>query len=349
MADKNVIVIKKSDDHGDHDHHGGGWKVAYADFMTAMMAFFLMLWIVSAADDKKLQGLAEFFTPTEASDIIGGRGMLDGQVFGPDGVFSGVAGENFQLQPPSFGRDEPVSPPDAPPRQLDPTVVVEYAVFPLPEDKGERDVDASASATGQEGMVETDPELIAELAARAEKLDRVADEIEAAVNENMALVELGSNLRIDRTPDGLLVQIVDQENRPMFASGSARIDGAMLALVQIIGDAVADLPYPLAITGHTDAVPFTSRADYGNWELSADRANTTRRALEAAGVASGRISRVSGLADTMPLNPAAPTAPENRRITMLLMYPEPVGRDDAGQGVSQPGGGAVTDTSGNSD
>ena len=109
----------------------------------------------------------------------------------------------------------------------------------------------------------------------------------------------------------------------MFASGSARIDAATGELVKIIGLAVADLPYPLAITGHTDSVPFTGRSDYGNWELSADRANATRRALLAAGVDEARVSRVSGLADTMPLNLTSPDAPENRRITMLLIYPDP--------------------------
>lgn len=118
----------------------------------------------------------------------------------------------------------------------------------------------------------------------------------------------------------------------MFASGSAKIDAATRELVQIIGLAVADLVYPLAISGHTDAVPFTTRSDYGNWELSADRANATRRTLLEAGVGPERISRVSGLADTMPLNAASPNAAENRRITMLLIYPDPLlGMNTAGE------------------
>ncbi len=318
MAEQQII-IKKSDDHEDHEHHGGGWKVAYADFMTAMMAFFLMLWIISAADEQKLHGLAEFFTPTDTNMVLGGEGFLDGQVFGPDGVFSGVEGERFQVLPPSFGSEDPVSPPDDGPRDPEPRVIVEYSALPMPEDEGTGV--ASGSASGQDEII--DAARLAESRIRDARLDEVAEEIQTAVATNMALVELESNLRIDRTPDGLLVQILDQEDRPMFASGSARIDAATRALVQIIGLAVIDLTYPLAITGHTDAVPFTTRADYGNWELSADRANATRRALLDAGVASDRISRVSGLADTMPLNAAAPNAAENRRITMLLMYPDP--------------------------
>lgn len=328
MAEQQII-IRKSEDHDDHDHHGGGWKVAYADFMTAMMAFFLLLWIISAADEQKLQGLAEFFTPAE-STIMGGQGFLDGQVFGPEGVFSGIEGDSFQVQPPSFGRDAPISPPDDSPRELEPRVVVEYAENPQRDAWDVFEAAGAASAEDKENVV--DPALLAEREVRAARLDEVADEIQAAVAANLALVELESNLRIDRTPDGLLVQIVDQENRPMFASGSAKIDAATRELVQIIGLAVADLVYPLAISGHTDAVPFTTRSDYGNWELSADRANATRRTLLEAGVGPERISRVSGLADTMPLNAASPNAAENRRITMLLIYPDPLlGMNTAGE------------------
>ena len=318
MAEQQII-IKKTDDHGDHDHHGGGWKVAYADFMTAMMAFFLMLWIISAADEKKLQGLAEYFTPEASSDIMGGEGFLDGQVFGPDGVHGGVDGQSFQVQPPSFGREDPVSAPSDSPLAPEPRIVVEYADGPRPGDNPS--ADPATMDKGQDAQV--DPAMQAARAERIARLEDVTEEIEAAVAANLALVELESNLRIDRTPEGLLIQILDQENRPMFASGSARIDAATGELVKIIGLAVADLPYPLAITGHTDSVPFTGRSDYGNWELSADRANATRRALLAAGVDEARVSRVSGLADTMPLNLTSPDAPENRRITMLLIYPDP--------------------------
>ncbi len=328
MAEQQLIIIKKSDDHDDHAHHGGGWKVAYADFMTAMMAFFLLLWIISAADEKKLKGLAEFFTPTDKTEILGGEGFLDGQVFGPDGVYSGVDGQSFQIQPPSFGQDTPVSTTGDGVGDPEPRVVVEYieawAVDSL--------FDAASQTTQGDAAEESeivDPALLEERALREARLDEVAQEIENAVATNLALVELESNLRIDKTPDGLLIQILDQENRPMFASGSARIDAATRELVQIIALAVRELDYPLAITGHTDSVPFTGRSDYGNWELSADRANSTRRALLESGVGSERISRVSGLADTIPLNVISPTAPENRRITMLLIYPDPVAPTEA--------------------
>lgn len=307
MSDQQIIVIKKSDEHDDHGHHGGGWKVAYADFMTAMMAFFLLMWIISTSDEEKLEGLAEYFTPADMSDVLGGKGVLDGQVFGPDGVYSGIDGDSFQLEPPSFGQDEPISPPD------DRGDDIRQAE--LLGSEGEEDGQFNEAATADQEQS----------ALRAEKLDGVAKEIESAVAVNAALVELVFNLRVDTTPDGLLVQILDQEERPMFALGSARIDGAIQDLLNIIGMSVADLPYPLVITGHTDAVPFATRANYGNWELSADRANAARRALVSTGVAPERIARVSGVADTVPRNTEVPTAAENRRLTILLHYPEVAG------------------------
>lgn len=320
MAEQQII-IKRSDDDDDHDHHGGGWKVAYADFMTAMMAFFLMLWIISAADEKKLQGLAEYFTPTETNKLRGGEGFLKGQVFGPDGVYSGLEGESFQVNPPSFGREEPLSPPDEGAQESDPRVVVEYIFASSQEYMAGHDQLGPASNLAYDK--ENDPAWLALLADRAEKLDAVAEDIAEAVETNAALVELDYDLRVERTQDGLLVQILDQDGQPMFASGSARISDTTRELLRVIGLSVADLPYPITITGHTDAVPFTNDVDYGNWELSADRANAARRALVSAGVAAERIARVSGVAYTKPLNAAIPTAPENRRLTVLLSYPNP--------------------------
>ena len=331
MAEQQII-IKKSDEDDDHDHHNGGWKVAYADFMTAMMAFFLLLWIISAADEKQLQGLAEHFTPTETSMLRGGEGFLKGQVFGPDGVYSGLEGDSFQVNPPSFGQEEPRSHPDEGAREIEPRVVVEYIFASSQEYISQQDhLTAASNLTYDTG---NDPAWLALLADRTEKLDAVAEDITEAVEANAALVELDYDLRVDRTQDGLLVQILDQEARPMFASGSARISDTTRELLRVIGLSVADLPYPIMITGHTDAVPFTNDVDYGNWELSADRANAARRALVSAGVAAERIVRVSGVAYTKPLNAAVPTAPENRRLTVLLSYPNPAAEEAPLQGVS---------------
>lgn len=321
------IIIRKSDDHDDHDHHGGGWKVAYADFMTAMMAFFLMLWIISAADERKLQGLAEFFTPMEASKYLGGQGFLDGQVFGPDGVFSGVEGDNFQDQPPNLGQELPVAPQDGL-KDLEPSEAVEHTLASMPE--GLNWFDMPAPPATQAMNAASEAAWLGQIEERAERLDAVAQDISQAVNAKLDKAEIEVNWRVERTQDGLLVQILDQEGRPMFVSGSARIPDTTLDLLQIVGIVVASLPYPIVVTGHTDAVPFTSRENYGNWELSADRANAARRALVSVGVSPHQFARVSGVADTVPLNTAIPTAPENRRLTILLEYPMPSREENSG-------------------
>ncbi len=325
MAEQQII-IRKSEDHDDHDHHGGAWKVAYADFMTAMMAFFLLLWIVSAADEKKLKGLAEFFTPTETSKLMGGEGFLEGQVFGPDGIFRGVEGESYQINPPSLGRELPVAPPDEFLGEMEPMRVADDAFVASSDGVYLTELAAMvAHASMVEAAHETNsvqPDLPEFVEERSEKLDAVEAAIDAAIAQNAALVEFQVSLRVEQTPEGLLVQILDQEAAPMFDLGSTQIGDATRDLLQVVGQAVADLPYPMIITGHTDAVPFTTRTNYGNWELSADRANAARRVLVAAGVSNDRIARVSGVADTMPLNRENPTAPENRRLTMLLIYPD---------------------------
>ncbi|WP_212522749.1 flagellar motor protein MotB [Actibacterium sp. MT2.3-13A] len=312
---RETIIIKKLDDDRHHAHHGGGWKVAYADFMTAMMAFFLMLWILAASDEEKLRGLADYFTPSLSEAGGRGQGVLDGQVLGPDGVMSGTEGPKSEVQLPSFGQENPLAVFDSRLRdEAARETVIEYEPAPR---EGASIAETAAEVTPEQLEIERQRK------QREARLEVLQDEIEQAIKARPDLEEYAGNLRFDRTPEGLRVQIVDREGRPMFASGSARIEDKTRDLIRIIGAAVVELPNPLAISGHTDAVPYASRAGYGNWELSADRANATRRILLDAGVHPARISRISGLADTAPLNVEDPEAPENRRISVLLEYPDP--------------------------
>lgn len=306
------IIIKKLEDDGHDGHHGGGWKVAYADFMTAMMAFFLMLWILAASDEEKLRGLADYFTPSLSEAGGRGNGLLDGQVLGPDGVMSGTDGPKSEVQLPSFGQENPLAVFDSRLRdQTQPEVVVEYE--PAPQESA----DAGKTAPAEQ------PEIERQRKEREDRFDALEDAISQGIETQPGLRDFADNLRFDRTPEGLRVQIVDHEGRSMFPSGSARIEDKTRELILIVAEAIADLPHPLVISGHTDAVPYSRGAGYGNWELSADRANATRRVMIAAGVSPSRVARISGLADTLPLNAKDPRAPENRRISVLLEYPEP--------------------------
>tara|TARA_Y100000815_G_scaffold274582_1_gene309180 strand:+ start:714 stop:1718 length:1005 start_codon:yes stop_codon:yes gene_type:complete len=319
------IIIKRVEEDGHGDHHGGGWKVAYADFMTAMMAFFLLLWILAASDEEKLRGLADYFTPSLSEAGGRGDGILGGEVLGAKGVLSGTDGPQSEIQLPSFGQENPLAVFDSR-LKAEPQVVVEYepSTESLPEG-------AEAAETAQPDIESTGDDLtpteLTELArARQEReseLDTVEEDIAAAMQASPDLRDLKANVQFVRTPEGLNVQILDQEGRSMFGSGSSRIENHTRELIRIIGTAVADMRYPLSIAGHTDSVPFSAQSGYSNWELSADRANATRRVLVDTGVSPARIDRISGMADTVPLTPEAPDAPQNRRIDILLAYPDP--------------------------
>ncbi|MHA6345482.1 flagellar motor protein MotB [Roseivivax sp. CAU 1761] len=326
------IIVKRVEEDDHDDHHGGGWKVAYADFMTAMMAFFLMLWILNSADADKLKGIAEYFTPVLVSETGGGPGFLSGDRLDSDGrlVGSGSSGDPAPAVP-TFGQESPLKVFDSRLRYEDiPEVVVEYEA---PGTQGGQaaqppaDADA-ADVGGAEGRAEIAQDSAEEgveaqelAAAREATLEAVRADIESVISANAQFEGLSRNLRVDRTPEGLEVQIVDDAGQSMFHSGSARIEARTRAVIEAIGASIADLPQAVAITGHTDAVPFSRPAAYDNWELSSDRANATRRVLIAAGLDPSRIVRVSGMADKAPLV-ADPTAAENRRISVMLLYPE---------------------------
>ncbi|KGM46975.1 flagellar motor protein MotB [Pseudooceanicola atlanticus] len=325
MATNEPIIIKKIEEDGGGGHHGGGWKVAYADFMTAMMAFFLLLWILAASDEEALRGLADYFTPSLSQAGGTGQGMLAGTIVASDGVNGGSndPGSRSTAQVPNFGQENPLAVFDSRLRDERTEVIVEYET----QEDGTM-VEATPEPTPEASAVEEATQEMAEAEARAQEIaernaemQALEEEIIAHVVERSDLQEFQDNLRFDRTPDGLLVQIVDKEGRSMFARGSSRVDARTRSLIRIIGEAIMDLPNPIVISGHTDSVPFSSNQGYSNWELSADRANATRRVLIDTGVSPARITRISGLAATEPLTPETPDAAENRRISVLLSYP----------------------------
>ncbi len=343
MSEKPVI-IKRVDDDGHDGHHGGAWKVAYADFMTAMMAFFLLLWILAASDEENLRGLADYFTPSLSEAGGRGQGLLDGQVIAEDGSFSGTDGPHTPEQLPSFGEENPlaifdsrlrdeeeVAPPDIGDGGEQSTETAEQAelleaeAIDQAELLGAEAIDTDTLADVEPRSEPTLPDLAVAEAERRERLEELQERIEAAVAADPDLAELQTQIRFELSRDGLEVQLVDSERRSMFERGSADLDARTLRLVGMIGRAIAPMDKPVAITGHTDSVPYGAGASYTNWELSTDRAHSTRRALEAQGVQPVRFARITGLADSEPLNPARPDAPENRRIGIMLVYPTALG------------------------
>jgi chemotaxis protein MotB len=272
-----IIIVKKIKK-GGHAHHGGAWKVAYADFVTAMMAFFLLLWLLNATTDEQKKAIADYFSP---SVITGGNR-------GNAGLFGGTSISSKASLSANGGATVPM---------------------PKPDDQAEEDVDV-------------DDETIKAKIAEQEKanFEQAAEELKQAIAGVPDLADLKENLLVDQTPEGLRIQLVDREKVTMFELGSAKPLPHTEKLLALVTQAVSKLPNKISVTGHTDATPYRGGVKgYSNWELSADRANASRRTLVESGIADGRIMLVQGKAETDPLIVEEPNSPRNRRISIVLL------------------------------
>ena len=299
-----IIVIKRKKA-GGHAHHGGAWKVAYADFVTAMMAFFLLLWLLNVTTQDQKQAIANYFDPTSASESTSGSG--------------GVMGGTSMMSPGA---------------ELSDTKPIGESI-PVPGDPAEKSEKSakSANASGDAGSFDpTAPDGAktgqtdsnkAKAAGEAEKEDKHFKEAEAAIRQAIQsspeLKSLSQNLLLDETPEGLRIQLVDQDGAAMFPSGGTEMFDRTHKLFGVVAAAVKNLPNQITVRGHTDSTPYHSAKGYSNWDLSTDRANASRRALVDAGLDQSRIASVVGKADRDPLFPENPSAPENRRISIVLL------------------------------
>ncbi|MCK6415048.1 MAG: flagellar motor protein MotB [Giesbergeria sp.] len=280
MAEKKLqpIIIKRIKK-GGHAAHGGAWKIAYADFVTAMMAFFLLMWLLGSTAKGDLQGIADYFNSPLKVAMAGGDG----------------AGSSSSIIP-GGGND-------------------------LSKVHGQ--VRRSDSAQNKRTRM-TAEQMRAEMARQDEaRIKALQAKIDAVITANTLLNEYKSQIRMDVTPDGLQIQLVDSQNRPMFDSGSALVKPYMRDILRGIGSALIEVENRISLAGHTDAVPYSnSERGYSNWELSADRANASRRELVASGMPDAKLARVVGLAASDLLEPDNPKAPANRRITITVLTRE---------------------------
>ena len=351
MADDSnhpVIIIKRGKK-GHEGAHGGGWKVAYADFVTAMMAFFLLMWLLNSTDQEKRQGIAQYFTAFDAvsRSTSGAGGVLGGVTLGPGdlpkmtgGIVVGVplapTGEEADTEGPEFEQTRNAAAEDTPNPQ--PNARGASGIGPGPSGQATAgNQSPGMAASGQlftgarpqgqqnEGMGALNEQMQREMARREEQsFARAEADIRQAIQEVPELKPLQQNLIVDRTPEGLRIQLIDQERNAMFASGSATPADGTRRLLQTVARIVQNLPNPIAITGHTDSTPFPRGAQYTNWELSADRANAARRTLLENGMQPARIARVIGRADTEPFIADNPSDPRNRRISIVLLRDVPL-------------------------
>jgi chemotaxis protein MotB len=269
------IIIKRIKKGGHGGHHGGAWKIAYADFVTAMMAFFLLMWLLGSTAQGDLQGIAQYFQSPLKVALTGGSGSGDSS-----SIIKG-GGQVLTRTNGSVRRGE---------------IEAQTRSFNLQALRSE---------------VES---------ADVAQMKEMQHKLEAALQANLKLSGLAQQLRMDVTPDGLRIQIVDDQGRPMFDAGSAHVKDYMRELLRSIGRLVNDADARVVLSGHTDASPYSGgERGYSNWELSADRANASRRELLAGGLGEDRVVRVLGMGSSVPYDAADPTAPLNRRISVLVL------------------------------
>ncbi|MCC4104996.1 flagellar motor protein MotB [Serratia ureilytica] len=255
-----VLVRKRKSHHA--AHHGGSWKIAYADFMTAMMAFFLVMWLLAIASPQELTQIAEYFrTPLKVALTSGDK-------------------SSSESSPIPGGGDDP---------------------------------------TQQHGLVKKQVDS-PDTRAEELRLNKLREKLDELIESDPRLKALRPHLLINMMDEGLRIQIIDSQNRPMFKTGSAQVESYMRDILRAIAPILNDLPNKISLSGHTDDIPYaTGERGYSNWELSADRANASRRELIAGGLAEGKVLRVVGMAATMSLKQHGADDAINRRITVLVL------------------------------
>ena len=338
-------------------HHGGAWKIAYADFVTAMMAFFLLMWLINTTTEEQRKGLADYFSDQNIAsrhysgfgEPFGGRTPNDeGAMLSDRGSVQAIQGNN-PLPPDteddrnrpfaSFGTSE-VGSGDAVQgaaagerdgKTAD-AVVSSQADRPGTADKGTPD-----RANQSPAVAQTTEAQAAAAAAETKALEQAAQQLREEVRADPALAGVADQLKIEVTPEGLRIQLEDADRQPMFATGSSVLSERARALLQKVAPVLARMPQDVSISGHTDAAPYPG-PDRTNWELSSDRANATRRLLAEQGVAESRFRSVVGRADRELLVSDDPLAPANRRIAILVhrQVPLPDAGGGAGTGEQQP-------------
>lgn len=269
------IIIKRVKK-GGHAVHGGAWKIAYADFVTAMMAFFLLMWLLGSTSEGDKKGISDYFQSPMKVAMQGGSGA---------GASASVINGGGSDLSQSSGQAK----------------------------RGDGADKRAKKMSGDQKKSEAakrDAKMLAALSAK----------IAAAISSNPKMAEFASQIRLEITPDGLQIQIVDDKKRPMFDSGSAALKPYMRDILREIGTALLDVENKISLDGHTDRSAY-GNADkgYSNWELSADRANASRRELANAGMPEDKLARVVGMASSLLLDPADPFSPSNRRISILVM------------------------------
>jgi len=279
------VIVKKVYIEGGGGHHGGAWKVAYADFVTAMMAFFLLMWLLGATTEKQRKALADYFSPTlvEMKEKSAGSNGL----FGGDSI---IDKDNYPHRATQTG--------------------TRSITIPMDATGGEKE------GSGDKGTLRSNQLKIADRKA----FDDLKQTLEKRFDADQRLKSIRSQVRFTRTQDGMQIDLVDRADFSMFATGTTVLVPQADELIGEIGRSVATMPNQVTVRGHTDSAPYGSGSNMNNWMLSTGRSEATRRRLHAAGVGDSRFDRIEGVADREPYVPNDPSDARNRRVSITLLY-----------------------------
>jgi chemotaxis protein MotB len=277
------IVIVKRRKSGGGGHHGGAWKVAYADFVTAMMAFFLVMWLVTSVNKEQRAAIFEYFK--NPSMEAGQSVKASKGANGPGGASTSVINMHGGM--------------DAPKTAL------------------KKETGSAAGSLPRPADIDEAKRLAAE--AERKQLLSLLQDLRAAIDKSKTLRPFKDQLLLDITPEGLRIQIVDAQNRPMFDLGSSRLKDYTVSILHELTGYLNTVPNRISLSGHTDTTPYLAKNGYTNWDLSADRANSARRALEAGGLNADKVARVVGLSSVVLFDAKNPRNPINRRISIIVM------------------------------
>jgi len=284
------IIIKKIIDEGHAGGHGGAWKIALADMMTAMMAFFLLMWLLGATNADQRKSIAEYFQPTNSPrvDMSGGS----------SGFFGGMS----LIDPKAL-----------------PLTLTQTGIRQLTAPGTEEEEVTSEDQALPQGLSEEEKRRIA--AEQDEKnFESLQDTLEKQIGADQKTSELLSLVKFVREKEGLRIEILDDAGFSMFGSGTNQLSREAVALIEKVGESLKGIPNEIAVRGHTDSLQFKNSTGNNNWSLSANRADSTRQYLNSIGVDNSRFSRIEGVADSQPVNPDNPADPRNRRISITVLY-----------------------------
>jgi chemotaxis protein MotB len=290
-----TIVIKKVVGDGHGGAHGGAWKIALADMMTAMMAFFLLMWLLGASNEDQRKSIAEYFKPTSQSNLEIGK------LAGSDGLLGGSS----------------ITDPDGMPFKAKQTNMLNIVT---PRSQGgptENDPSPKGSDSKESGQI--DEELRKKMEAEQASFEKLEKDLKENLEKNPNLKTMKDQVQFTREKDGLRIDILDKADFAMFGLGTTSMTPRAQTLMQEVGKLLATLPNKVALRGHTDSLAFANTNSRNNWTLSAERAEETRKNLEKQGIPNQRFARIEGVADTAPYNTNDPKDPRNRRISITVL------------------------------